>query len=161
LHPQSDFILGEYPRALDERFRLSLPPEFVEPLTAGTNQCIVAKERPGCLSVWNAAAWQTRLEQGVELVKGKIRAGKLEGRWVDVQRLGRLLSTRHRTVEIGDRGRLLIPESFRSFLAVEPGGEVLVVGAAVCVEIWKPERWLAHLETHLEEFPKLFDELSG
>ena len=62
------------------------------------------------------------------------------------QRLGRLLSTRHRSVELGARGRLLIPEGFREFLGVEPGGEVLIVGAGVCIEIWNPAKWLGHLE---------------
>ena len=46
-----------------------------------------------------------------------------------VQLLGRLLSTRHREVELSGRGRLLIPKSFREFLAVKPDegqGEVMV-----------------------------------
>ena len=42
--------------------------------------------------------------------------------------LGRLLSTRHRTVQLAGRGRLLIPEGFREFLGVEPNGEALFWG---------------------------------
>jgi MraZ protein len=156
-----EFILGEFPRALDERFRVALPVELAAPLVAQGPQCILAKERPGCLSLWNASSWQNRLDAGVELVKGKMRAGKLEGRLEQVQLLGRLLSTRHKTVELGDRSRLLIPEGFREFLGAEPGTDVLLVGAAVCVEIWTPNSWRAHLETHMTEFPKLFDELSS
>jgi MraZ protein len=156
-----EFILGEFPRTLDERFRVALPAELAGPLLSGGAQCILAKERPGCLSLWNAHAWQTRLDSGVELVKGKMRAGKLEGRLELVQLLGRLLSTRHKAVELGDRGRLLIPEGFREFLNAEPGSDVLVVGAAVCVEIWTPASWRTHLETHMTEFPKLFDDLSS
>lgn len=156
-----EFLLGEFPRALDERHRLSLPGEFAEALTRGGPDCILAKERPGCLSLWNARTWQTQLDSGVELVKRKMRAGKLEGKLEEVQLLSRLLSTRHKTVQLAGRGRLSIPDEFREFLTVEQGGDVIVVGAGVCVEIWNPRAWLTHLEERMPEFRQLFDKLSG
>ena len=156
-----EFILGEFPRTLDDRHRLSIPLELADQLVAESGACILAKERPGCLSLWNSAAWQSRLDEGVELVKSKMRAGKLAGRLEDVQQLSRLLSTRHKTVQLAGRGRLSIPDGFREFLQVEQGGEVIVIGAGVCVEIWNPRAWLAHLETHMTEFRQLFDKLSS
>lgn len=156
-----ELILGEFPRTLDERHRLSIPPELVEPLLGSASDCILAKEQPGCLSLWNAATWQSRLDQGVALVKSKMQAGRLDGKLRDVQLLGRLLSTRHKTVQLAGRGRLSIPDGFREFLQVEQGGETIVIGAGVCVEIWNPRVWLSHLETHMPEFRQLFDELSG
>ena len=45
--------------------------------------------------------------------------------------------------------------------AVQPGGEVLVVGAAVCVEIWRPDAWVEYLNQQMPEFRKLLDGLSG
>ena len=161
MSPQQEFILGEFPRNLDERFRLSIPAELVEPLGGGGPECILAKERPGCLSLWNAAVWQNRLDQGVELVKSKMRAGRLEGKLEDVQLLGRLLSTRHKIVQLAGRGRLSIPDGFREFLGIKQGGEVIVLGAAVCVEIWNPRAWLTYLEARMPDFRQLFDELSG
>ncbi len=158
---EQEFILGEFPRTLDERHRLSIPAELAEPLLSGGANCILAKERPGCLSLWNAAAWQADLDNGVELVKRKIRAGKLEGKLDDVQLLSRLLSTRHKTVQLAGRGRLSIPDGFREFLQVEQGGNVTVVGAGICVEIWSPRAWLTYLEARLPEFRQLFNELSG
>jgi MraZ protein len=155
------FILGEFKRTLDERYRLSLPTELTDPLAGKTADCILAKERPGCLSLWSAEVWQARLDEGVELIRRKIQAGKLEGRIAQVQLLGRLLSTRHKPVQLAGRGRLLLPEGFREFLGVEPGGEVLVVGAAVCVEIWKPPAWLKYLDERMPKFRRLFDQLSS
>src|SRR6185295_4474060 len=93
-----ELILGEFARTLDERHRLSIPAELIEPQLGDLSECILVKERPGCLSVWNAVAWQAQLDEGVELVKSKIRAGKLAGQLEQVQLLSRLLSTRHRTV---------------------------------------------------------------
>ncbi|NUQ63433.1 MAG: division/cell wall cluster transcriptional repressor MraZ [Pirellulales bacterium] len=158
--PQA-FILGEFQRTLDERYRLSIPSELGDLFTADSTDCILAKERAGCLSLWAAQVWQEKLDQGVELIRQKMRAGKLEGKLSQVQLLGRLLSTRHRPVQLAGRGRLLIPEGFREFLGVEPGGEVLVVGAAVCVEIWNPPAWLKYLERRIPKFRRLFDHLSS
>jgi len=155
-----EFILGEFQRTLDERFRLSLPAELADGLGAEGEECILAKERPGCLSLWRSQTWQTHLDAGVDLVKAKIKAGKLEGKIGQVQLLGRLLSTRHKSVSLAGRGRLLIPEGFREFLRVEAGGDVLIVGAAVCVEIWNPKAWLDYLDGRMPKFRRLFDRLS-
>lgn len=156
-----ELILGEYPRSLDERYRVSIPPELADPLLAAGPDCMLAKERPGCLSLWSASQWQSRLDAGVALVRSKMQAGRLEGRVDEVQQLGRLLSTRHKQVQLAGRGRLVIPEGFREFLGVEPGGEAMVVGAGVCVELWHPARWLAYLEERMPQFRDLFDRLSG
>ena len=153
-------ILGEFRRTLDERYRLSVPGELGEPITAESADCILAKERPGCLSLWSAAIWQGKLDERVELIRRKIRLGDLDKRIGQVQMLGRLLSTRHKAVRLANRGRLLIPEGFREFLGVEPGSEVMVVGAAVCAEIWSPPAWLAYLEGQMPKFRRLFDRLS-
>jgi MraZ protein len=154
-------ILGESTRTLDPRFRLSIPPELAETLAPEGGECILAKERPGCLSLWNLEVWKARLDAGVQLVENKIEAGRLEGRVEEVQRLGRLLSTRQRQVQLAGRGRLVLPEGFREFLGVEPGGETMVVGAAVCVEIWHPERWSNYVGEEMPAFRQLLDRLSS
>ncbi|EAQ78472.1 division/cell wall cluster transcriptional repressor MraZ [Blastopirellula marina] len=157
----ADFILGEFNRKIDERFRLSIPTELAEPLCENSTDLILVKERPGCLSLWNSTHWKAKLDAGVNLVKAKINAGRLEGRTADVQMLGRLLSTRHRNVQLAAKQRMLIPEGFREFLGVEAGGEVLIVGAAICVEIWRTDAWLANLEQQMPEFGGLLDTLSS
>jgi MraZ protein len=155
-----EFLLGEFQRTLDERYRLSIPNELADVLAAESHDCILAKERPGCLSLWSAPVWQARLDEGVELVKQKMRAGKLQERLAEVQLFGRLLSTRHRLVQLAGRGRLVIPEGFREFLGVAPGGELQVVGAAVCIEIWSSAAWLKYLERRMPRFRRLFERLS-
>ncbi len=155
-----EFLLGEFQRTLDERYRLSIPSELGDALTVDSPDCVLVKERAGCLSLWSAPVWQSRLDEGVELVKQKMRAGKLHERIAEVQLFGRLLSTRHRPVQLAGRGRLVIPEGFREFLGVAPGVEVQIVGAAVCVEIWNPTAWLRYLEERMPRFRRIFDRLS-
>ena len=78
----------------------------------------------------------------------------------EVQELGRLLSTRHKVVSVAERGRLVIPEGFRGFLAVEPKSDLIVVGAAVCVELWQPTAWNAFISDEMPMFQKKIDALS-
>ena len=155
------FITGEAKRTIDDRFRVTLPPEMAELIADSDGNCILAKERAGCLSLWRAADWQKRIDDGLTLIKQKIHSGRMESRWSQVQRLGRLLSTRYRTAALANRSRLLIPEGFREFLDVPVNQEVMIVGAAICVEIWKPAAWLEQLRIDMPEFGPLFTDLSA
>lgn len=157
-------ILGEFPCTVDERSRLSIPQKLIDLLAAEKLSCILAKERSGCLSLWNAEVWEAKLESRKKLLEQKLQADSFDDdRLAQVQMLGRLLSTRHQTVQLAGRGRLVIPEGFRLFLGIDrdpPGNEVLVVGAAVCIEIWKPAAWLAYLEQRMPKFRRVFHRLS-
>jgi len=156
----TDLITGEYKRSLDERFRLSLPVEMAKAVTDDSGETILTKEQYGCLSLWRAEEWQKRVDDGVGLIQQKIQMGKMEQRWEQVQRFGRLLSTRSTTVKLANRSRLVVPEGFREFLDVEAGSEVMLVGASICVEIWNPQAWLDYLRGEMPEFGPLFRELS-
>jgi MraZ protein len=162
---ENSLLVGEFRRTIDERYRLSIPTELANPLLAnastGGELAVLAKERPGCLSLWNVAMWRDKLASGVKLVEQKIAAGRLEGRIEEVQRLGRLLSTRHTEVPFAGRGRLVLPEGFREFLGVEPGGDLFVVGAALCVELWRPDAWFQYINEQIPDFRRLFDSLSS
>ncbi len=158
---EETFITGEQKRTIDERFRISLPNEMAEAVTDEAGETILAKEQYGCLSLWRATEWQRRLNDGVGLIRQKIQAGRMEQRWGEVQRLGRLLSTRSRTVKLANRSRLLVPEGYREFLDVPANQEVMVVGAAICVEIWNPQCWLDVLKQDMPAFGPLFQDLAN
>ncbi len=154
------FITGEIKRTLDERFRVTLPTEMASAVTDEAGETLITKEREGCLSLWRSSDWNQRQEAGVALIKQKITAGRMEGRWGEVQRLGRLLSTRSKIIKLANRSRILIPEGFREFLDVSPNQEVMIVGAVICVEIWHPEIWLNTLREEMPQFNPLFQKLS-
>ena len=48
----TELLIGEFVRTLDERFRLAVPPELLDPLLAAGHRLVIAKERAGCLSLW-------------------------------------------------------------------------------------------------------------
>ena len=154
-------LTGEATRNLDERYRLALPAELADAVGGSTGECLLAKERPGCLSLWNRAEWDSKQQQAAEIVRGKLASGRLDGRLTDVQRLGRLLSTRQRVVKLAGRGRLVVPEGFREVLGVEPGEAVVVVGAAICVELWRRESWAQQIGQEMPGFRDLFEQLAN
>ncbi|MCA9116717.1 MAG: division/cell wall cluster transcriptional repressor MraZ [Planctomycetaceae bacterium] len=160
LQPEN-FLTGEWKRTIDDRHRITLPVEVASAVTDESGETIVTKERYGCLSLWRAADWQERQNQGVALIQQKIQSGRMEQRWSEVQRLGRLLSTRNRTVKLANRSRLLVPEGFREFLDVPSGGEVILVGAVICLEIWNPTAWIETLRDDMPDFRSMFETLSG
>jgi MraZ protein len=157
----ADLLIGEFLRTLDERFRLAIPAELLDPLLAAGPKLVLAKERAGCLSLWSAAIWKPRIDAAVDVVRSKMQAGLLAQRVGQLQDLGRLLSTRQTTVTLAGRARLVVPEGFRDFLGVEPGGEVIVVGAAVCVELWQPAAWTAFVTSEMPGFRQRIDELTA
>lgn len=153
-------ITGEFKRSLDDRFRLTLPVEMATSVTDEQGETILVKEQYGCLSLWRALEWQKRINDGVGVIRRKMEAGRMEQRWEEVQRFGRLLSTRYRTVKLANRSRLVIPEGFREFLDVSAGSDIMLVGASICVEIWNPQAWLDYLRDEMPQFGHLFKELA-
>lgn len=160
LVPPQSFITGEFKRVIDDRYRITLPPELADPVTNESGDVILVKERAGCLSLWRAADWQKRLDDGVLLIQQKIQLGRMEQKWSEVQRFGRLLSTRSRMVKLAGRSRLVVPEGFREFLDVPAESEVMLIGAVVCVEIWNPQAWLELLREEMPTFGPLLKQLA-
>lgn len=157
----AELITGEVKRKIDERFRIALPGEMAESITDREGHTLVTKERYGCLGLWRASDWNQRFRTGVSLIEQKIEAGRYEQNWGDVQRLGRLISSRFRTIKLANRSRFLVPEGFREFLDVSPNEDVLIIGAAICVEVWNPTAWLELLKIDMPEFAPLFRDLSN
>jgi MraZ protein len=158
---ETSLIVGEFIRSVDDRFRVSLPPEFAEVIAPhGDSVCVLAKERYGSLSLWSRIAWQERIEPGLAVVRQKVTGRWLPTQVSEVQQFHRLLSTRSREVTLAGRSRLVVPEEFRDFLRVKPGENCVIVGAGICVEIWHPETWQEYLKQEIATFGTLFEKLS-
>ena len=157
---EKQLIRGEFSRKLDNRFRLSLPSEFADLFQPESGDCVVVKERLGCVSLWEQKTWQANLDDRIDLIQARLKLGYLNQKMSELQIFGRLLSTRHRSIQIKDKDRLLLPEGFREFLGVEAGKEVMVVGALICIEIWHPQKWVQYVEKRISKFPKLLNKLS-
>ena len=152
-------ITGEFSRTIDERYRLTLPDEFKEVFKPESGKCVIVKESPGHLSLWEESIWKQHHDTRVEMVLQRLNTGYLGQKMSDLQQFGRLLSTRSRPIQLVERGRFLLPESFRAFLAVEPKNDVMLVGAAFCIEIWNPQKWISFIEEALPQYGSLLESL--
>lgn len=47
---------------------------------------------------------------------------------------------------ISNQGRVTLPQAFREYAALNPGGEVFVVGVEIGIEIWNAGRWMEEIE---------------
>jgi AbrB family looped-hinge helix DNA binding protein len=68
----------------------------------------------------------------------------------NLRRFGALSSSE----KISAQGRITIPSGFRKMLDLNPGEEIVVVGAEIGVEIWNSSRWDAEIEqinSHTDE----------
>ena len=68
----------------------------------------------------------------------------------NLRRFGALSSSE----KVSAQGRITVPTGYREMLGLNPGEEIVVVGAEIGVEIWNAAKWdeeLLRVNTHVEE----------
>lgn len=111
---------------MDVKKRLPMPARLREELGL---RVVVTQGLEGCLFVYPLAAWNTVAEklmnapQGAHASRGFTRL---------------LLSSAHE-VELDALGRILIPDTLKTYAGLQK--EVMVVGVGNRLEVWSKERW--------------------
>lgn len=117
---------GEYRHAVDDKGRLAVPSRFRAQLAGNV---VVARWLDACLAVFPMAAWDelsTKVgglpmtDPAARLLQRQLFAGAFE-------------------TELDRQGRVLVPQSLRTFAQLDT--EALVLGARDHAEIWAPGRW--------------------
>lgn len=160
--PVPNFLRGEVLCTVDAHRRLTVRDPLAETLKAWQGESWLVKERPGALSLWPPdSKEEDRLETQLnDLIVSKMQHDLYRDRMGELLAFGRLMSTRRTQIELKGGPRLLLPKEFCDFLGVEAGGKVYVVGAAVCLEIWRPDAWVAFVEERIGDFRQMFDQLT-
>jgi MraZ protein len=134
---------GEYPFALEERFRTTFPAKWRPTLDLGQ----VGKAREGRQLLWltkgptgglwgfTPKAWD-RFQKNLEL---RLKGVSVLNR--EAAMLRHLFLAPAQEVPIDRHARLLVPEALRTFAALEE--EVVWVGAGPYVELYAKGRWQA------------------
>jgi len=159
--PDFQFLRQEARATLDDRYRVTIPAPLIAARLPRPQKCVLVKERPFCVSVWDAETWQEETETAISLVEQKMASHRLREKREEVARLGRLLAAQHQNTRLDPRGRLRIMEGFRDFLGIEPGGEAVIIAGAASVELWRPDAWNTYLHEHMPSFRRLLEELAG
>ena len=160
--PAPKFLRGEVLCSIDRHRRLTVRDPLAEVLKGWRGESWLVKERPGALSLWPPdSGEEDRLEAQLnDLIVSKMQHDLYRDRLDELLAFGRLLSTRRARIELKGGPRLLLTKEFCDFLGVEAGGKVYVVGAAACLEIWRPDAWVSFVEERIGEFRQMFQELA-
>jgi len=119
-------FVGEYQHSLDEKGRVILPARFRDQLAAGA---FVTTELDGCLSVWAPEDFEMRAQE----VRERARTSAAGRQVARAFFAGTVDGTPDK------QGRVVIPQSLRSFAAIER--EVTITGQFDHIEIWDATRW--------------------
>ena len=120
----SKMFMGEYNHTVDEKGRLIIPSKFREELG---DEFVVTKGLDGCLFVYAPSEW-TLLEE-------KLKALPLTNK--DARAFQRYMLAGAASVEIDKQGRILLPQSLRTFAGLEK--DVVLIGVAGRIEIWNKD----------------------
>ena len=118
-------FMGEYNHTIDEKGRIIVPSKFREQL--GDN-FVVTQGLDGCLFVYSNEEW----ENFVVGLKGL--PGNKDGR-----QLQRYFMAGAVSCEVDKQGRILIPQSLRTYAGIDK--DVTVIGNGNKVEIWNTDTW--------------------
>lgn len=134
-------FFGQYPRSLDPKGRLAIPPRFREHLPQGS---VVTIGQNGALRLYPPAEW--------DVVTQNLRLSNTDD--PQMRSLIRRLFAEAYEVEFDGQGRVLIPAQLREQAGIE--GSAVVTGANNVVEIWSSARW-NELRSATEDFTALAD----
>ena len=119
---------------VDANGRIKLSPRFLAEF-AKTGPAVMLHCLPeGALGVYPASAWETMRH----IDSGNAAAAL---RNIALRREMRRFGAMTQPEKISNQGRITLPSHFRALLQFPEGGEVVVAGSEIGVEIWNPERW--------------------
>jgi transcriptional regulator MraZ len=120
---------GEYHHAVDGKGRIAVPSRFRAQLAG---EIVVAQWLDSCLAIFPGQAWES--------LSGRV--GGLPMTDPNARLLQRRLFAGAFETELDRQGRVLVPQSLRSWAGLET--EAKVLGLQDHAEIWAPDRWDAY-----------------
>lgn len=117
---------GEYRHAVDGKGRIAVPARFRTQLDGGA---VVARWLDTCLAIFPKPAWEDLAT----------RIGSLPITDPNARVFQRYVFGGAFEAELDRQGRVLVPQSLRTFAGLE--AEAVVVGSRDHAEIWQPARW--------------------
>ena len=140
-------LLGEYKHSVDQKARLAIPAKFRPPLSSGA---IITRGLDRSLFLFYLAEW--------DILAKKLMALPLAQ--ADSRAFVRLMLSGASNVEIDFQGRILIPDTLRSYASLEKSA--VVTGLYNRIEIWSEEVWKvykANTEKKSDEIAEKLGEL--
>jgi len=124
-----NMLLGEYKHNLDTKGRVAIPAKFRDKFISGA---IVTRGLDRCLFVFGKAEWETLAQKIISLPLAQS----------DSRAFARLMLSGATDVELDSQGRILLPDSLRSYAGLKK--EIVVTGMYTRVELWDADTWNAY-----------------
>lgn len=119
-------LLGEYTHNLDPKGRIAVPSKFREKFESGA---IVTRGLDHCLFVFSKSEWEVLVQKIVALPLAQ----------ADSRAFARLMLAGATDVALDVQGRILIPDTLRSYAHLKK--QVVVTGMYTRVELWDVDAW--------------------
>ncbi|QQS20703.1 MAG: division/cell wall cluster transcriptional repressor MraZ [Candidatus Moraniibacteriota bacterium] len=137
-------FIGEYTHSIDAKKRLALPSKVRSELG---ERVVVTRGLDRCLFVYPIKTWETLAEK-----LGSMPIG--EG---GTRSFVRLLLAGAFDTEVDSQGRILIPESLKSYAGLSK--DVIVVGLWNRLEVWDEQSWKGYQKAAEENSERIAEEL--
>ncbi len=119
-------LLGEYKHSVDQKGRLAIPAKFRPRLSSGA---IITRGLDRSLFLFDLAEWEVLAKKLMSLPLAQ----------ADSRAFVRLMLSGASDVEIDGQGRILIPDSLRTYADLKKNA--IVTGLYNRIEIWSEETW--------------------
>jgi MraZ protein len=119
-------LLGEYTHNLDPKGRIAVPSKFREKFESGA---IVTRGLDHCLFIFSKSEWEVLVQKIVALPLAQ----------ADSRAFARLMLAGATDVTLDVQGRILIPDTLRSYAHLKK--QVVVTGMYTRVELWDVDAW--------------------
>jgi DNA-binding transcriptional regulator/RsmH inhibitor MraZ len=89
-----------------------------------------------------------------DMRRGEARPAERAGESLVFRRQLRRFGALSQSERISPQGRITLPASFREYAGLVPGGEMMVVGVEIGLEIWSRERWeqeMIRIQAHMAD----------
>ncbi len=137
-------FIGEYIHSVDDKKRLSVPAKFRKDLG---KKAVITLGLNKCLSLYPTKEWKAFAEK-----LSKLSMGKSEDRG-----FSRTMLSGAFEVEIDSIGRILIPESLKSYASLKE--KVVLTGVYDRVELWDEEGWKIYKAQMVAEADTMAEQL--
>lgn len=123
--------------SLDDKARLILPKRFLDQVAARDQAFTLTAGPDGCLLLMDQKVWEEMASRFTRSSIGnkQMRATK------------RFFLGHAEAVQPDKASRIVLPDALRRYAKIDPGFEVVLVGAGSMVEIWAATHWDKLMET--------------
>lgn len=119
---------------VDANGRVKLCPRFLADFRRHGSDVVMHCLPEGALGVYPVSLW-------LQMRQAEPRPATRASQSIVFRRSLRRFGALTQVEQISNQGRVTVPASFRSLVGLPPGGEAVLVGTEIGVEIWSAEAW--------------------